>query len=326
MKNKLICFIMTVFALFVLSSAVYADEEIKLKINGEELATDVPPLIINGRTMVPVRAIFEGVGADVGYDDVSKTITGVKGNTTVTMQINGATAFIDEVEYPLESSPVIVDGRTLAPARFVAESFGCEVEWDSENRIVIITSESMQLTEETTVTETTTEATTQTTTEKTTETTTQTTTNQTTTQEVSISAPLLNKVRNDLSLAVNGYSIGNAKNAARLKVAYLENTVKPVWLNLVKNDTDKKFYNAAATAYRRYIDYALGIDYYYTTWPYNKYDETDRDCRNCKKAIVDNMNTILSSKDLEEIKKCCEEMKKSYDSFKNRMIILKGNS
>lgn len=71
--------------LMLLCSSVYAAEEISLEINGEAVETEVPPQIIDGRTMVPVRAIFELVGAEVSWDGDTKTVTGTKDGTTVIM-------------------------------------------------------------------------------------------------------------------------------------------------------------------------------------------------------------------------------------------------
>ena len=69
-------------------SAVYGGEKsISLQINGSEISAEVPPTVIDGRTMVPVRAIFEAVGANIDFDAETKTITAKKGDTTVNMTV-----------------------------------------------------------------------------------------------------------------------------------------------------------------------------------------------------------------------------------------------
>ena len=61
-------------------SAVYGGEKsISLQINGSEISAEVPPTVIDGRTMVPVRAIFEAVGANIDFNAETKTITAKKG-------------------------------------------------------------------------------------------------------------------------------------------------------------------------------------------------------------------------------------------------------
>ena len=69
-------------------------------------------------------SIFEACGAKVNWDANTKTITGEKGNTTVVMQIDSNMLFINEKVTEMDATPVIIDGITLAPARYVAESFG----------------------------------------------------------------------------------------------------------------------------------------------------------------------------------------------------------
>ena len=170
--KKVLCVLMSAGMLFSGVSVVYGEESnISLQINGSEISAEVPPTIIDGRTMVPVRAIFEAVGANIEFDAETKTITAKNGDTTVSMTVGANTVTVNDKEVQLDAPAVIVSGRTLAPARFVAETFGYDVQWDAENKIVKITGEESS-TE--TTTETTTEATTETNTKV--ETTTETTT------------------------------------------------------------------------------------------------------------------------------------------------------
>lgn len=131
----LIC-VLTLTTLFAVS--VSANENISVWMNGDFLDFDVPPQVINGRTMVPVRTIFENLGAKVSWNNDTQTITSTKGAKTVVMQINNYTMKINGYEVLMDTPPQIVDGRTLVPARAVAESFGNKVTWSSENSTVII--------------------------------------------------------------------------------------------------------------------------------------------------------------------------------------------
>ena len=120
--------------------------EIKLTIgkaeittNGEAKALDVPAQIIDSRTMVPLRAIFEALGASVEWDDATKTVTSVKGDTTVKLTIGKAAITVNGADKALDVPAQIVDSRTLVPVRAIAESFGCEVGWDDATKTVTIT-------------------------------------------------------------------------------------------------------------------------------------------------------------------------------------------
>lgn len=112
---------------------------IQVKLNGTYLNMDVPPTIIDGRTLVPLRAIFEALNADVVWDNNTKTVTGSKGSTTVVLKINSKTAQVNGKNTLLDVPATIVDGRTMVPARFIAESLGQKVGWAENLRTVLIT-------------------------------------------------------------------------------------------------------------------------------------------------------------------------------------------
>lgn len=161
MKKFLFLF---VIVLSLSAVCAWADDEIKININNTAIESDVPPQIIDGRTMVPVRAIFEGVGANVEWNAEDRKITGILGPVNVVMTIDSTTAYVNGSPVEMDCLPVIIDGITLAPARYVAESFGCQVEWNGESREVNISTPVVQLGETATQTEITTEKATETTT------------------------------------------------------------------------------------------------------------------------------------------------------------------
>ena len=115
-----------------------SDDTIKVIVNDKPVEFDVAPTIINDRTMVPLRAIFEALGADVDWDDATKTITAVKDDTTIKMQIGNDKMTKNGTESTLDSAPVIIDSRTLVPVRAIAESFGSDVSWEAETKTVIV--------------------------------------------------------------------------------------------------------------------------------------------------------------------------------------------
>jgi len=139
MKKLKILFM--VFALtFALSLTVSAQGDISVYVDGEEVIFDVNPQIIDGRTMVPMRGIFEKLGASVEWVSDTKTIVGTKNEKTVVMQVDDKMLVKDNKVSSLDVAPVIIDGRTLVPVRAVAESLDVSVAWDDINKSVLITS------------------------------------------------------------------------------------------------------------------------------------------------------------------------------------------
>lgn len=99
---------------------------------------DQEPLIIDGRTMVPMRYIFETLGATVTWDQASRSVTGSNGTHTVMLTIDQQTALIDGAPLELDVPAQIVNDRTMVPLRVVAEGLGVEVEWHPEEQMVNI--------------------------------------------------------------------------------------------------------------------------------------------------------------------------------------------
>ena len=121
--KKIIPVILIVFSLI---SNVFA---IELYVDTNKIESDTPPTIIDGRTLVPVRAIFEAIGATVDWDAATSTATGIKGDTTVIIQIDNNTAYVNGEAKTLDVPAQLINGRTMVPARFVSESIGCDVTW-----------------------------------------------------------------------------------------------------------------------------------------------------------------------------------------------------
>ena len=116
-----------------------ANRPISLTLNGRPLATEVAPVIRNGRTLVPFRVIFEALGAQVDWDERTNTVAGYYGPSFVLLQPGSPRAWLTGVETSLDVAPVIIQGRTLVPLRFVAESLGAQVEWVDATHTVAIT-------------------------------------------------------------------------------------------------------------------------------------------------------------------------------------------
>lgn len=119
------------------------EKEIKVVLNGEDIEFDQPPIMISDRVMVPIRSIFEAMGYTVEWNASTQTAEAIKSNGNITVQINNNIIeySINGVSgiYECDVVPQIVSQRIVVPVRAVAESAGCDVQWDEENTTVIIT-------------------------------------------------------------------------------------------------------------------------------------------------------------------------------------------
>lgn len=111
---------------------------ISVFVNDEKVNFDVNPMLINNRTMVPVRAIFESLGATVTWDDATQTAKGVLDGVIVEITIGSPRLLKNGKPVELDSPAVIVSGRTLVPVRAIAESYDCDVTWYGETQVVEI--------------------------------------------------------------------------------------------------------------------------------------------------------------------------------------------
>lgn len=113
--------------------------QIQLVVNGTPVVTDVPPVVENDRTLVPIRALSETLGFEVDWDDANRAVTLAKGEQVIVLYIGRADTLVNGQPKPIDVPPVIRENRTLIPVRFVAENLGLEVSWDPSSRIVGIT-------------------------------------------------------------------------------------------------------------------------------------------------------------------------------------------
>ncbi len=112
---------------------------ITIFVDDNEIELDVPPDARDGRTMVPIRAVAEALGADVEWVQDTQQVNMTRAGVTVTMTLNSTTATIDGNPVEMDVAPYANNGRTLIPARYVAEFFGQKVDWDNTYRQVRIT-------------------------------------------------------------------------------------------------------------------------------------------------------------------------------------------
>lgn len=138
MKNKVVGLILSVMMLSILCMPVQAEEPPIVLLDGQVLTFEVPPIIENGRVLVPMAAIFQAMGAVVSWDSSTGTATAVKDGITVQLTIGSAISTINGEAKTLDVPAQIVNERTLAPLSFVGQAFGASVSWNPDSRTVSI--------------------------------------------------------------------------------------------------------------------------------------------------------------------------------------------
>jgi outer membrane protein assembly factor BamB len=109
------------------------------EVNGELFTMDVPACIRNGSTLVPLRFIAEVFGATIDYEQETRKITYTLYSTHIVLWVGKSEAQVNGVSVTLSQVPVVIDGRTVVPVRFISENLGAKVEWDGSARKVYIT-------------------------------------------------------------------------------------------------------------------------------------------------------------------------------------------
>jgi len=137
MLKKIIIF--TILALMCWLPS-FADDTIRIEIDGKPLVLEVAPQIENGRTLVPFKAIFEALGLKIDWLSEQRIATAYNADMNVSVKIKAAYGNINGELIALEAPGKIVNGRTLVPLKFVSEAFGSEVAWDPVARLVSIKS------------------------------------------------------------------------------------------------------------------------------------------------------------------------------------------
>lgn len=137
---KKILGIMICLIFIFLDNGVIADEpDIRVFYNNDEVIFDAKPIIENGRTLVPMRKIFEVIGAKVTWDGKTDTAYGTKDNIEISITIDNNIMTIGDESIILDATPRLIEQRTMIPLRAVSEAFGSEVNWDESDKIVNIT-------------------------------------------------------------------------------------------------------------------------------------------------------------------------------------------
>ncbi|GAA0134719.1 hypothetical protein YSY43_15590 [Paenibacillus sp. YSY-4.3] len=113
-------------------------QEIKVIINGEIQQYDRPPVLEHGRVLVPLRGIFETLGAKVNWNQKEGKVTASKGDKTIELNIGSKKAKINEELHDLDVAAKTINNRTMVPLRFIGEALGEDVRWEQATRTVYI--------------------------------------------------------------------------------------------------------------------------------------------------------------------------------------------
>lgn len=115
-------------------------QNITVTIDDLELQTDQAPVIYNGRTLVPLRSIFEALGAEVSWYQSTGSIYCYRNDASLSLTVNDHYAYINGQQVYIDQPPIIINSRTVVPVRVVGEALGATVVWDDATRSVTITS------------------------------------------------------------------------------------------------------------------------------------------------------------------------------------------
>ncbi|WP_422486032.1 copper amine oxidase N-terminal domain-containing protein [Gudongella sp. DL1XJH-153] len=155
--KKLIATVLSILIVMILPTSVQAQtipsespfdgidytrsEAIRVVIDGEDLQFDVAPRISGGRTLVPMRAIFEEFGLEVSWNEEERTVTGEGEGLVVRFEIDSNQATVNGLVHTLDAPATIIDGRTMVPLRFLSEALGYNVVWIADSQLILLSRE-----------------------------------------------------------------------------------------------------------------------------------------------------------------------------------------
>ncbi len=135
---KSLCVILLVFMTMATAKAEAAFQGIMVYIHTDLQSYDQAPVIENNRTLVPMRGIFESLGASVRWEGSTKTIKATKDNRVIELTIGEREVKINGATQLLDVPPKMINNRTMVPLRFIGEALGYEVKWEQSIKTVFI--------------------------------------------------------------------------------------------------------------------------------------------------------------------------------------------
>ncbi|MEN6325392.1 MAG: stalk domain-containing protein [Syntrophomonas sp.] len=134
--KRLLTVLLTISILIIMPGTVMASP--KVIFNGDKLSFDSPPVIENGRILVPLSTIFKALGATIYWDEDTQTVTAIKGINTIMLTIGDSTAIKNGISVDLDVPAKIINGRTFVPLGFVSVAMGCKIAWSNSTQTVVI--------------------------------------------------------------------------------------------------------------------------------------------------------------------------------------------
>ncbi len=138
MLRKRFCGFCVLVLVGLLFSASPTLAQASIYLDGQELA-GASPVMVGGRTMVPMRVLFEALGANVQYFSAEKIVLAQKNGVKVSLQANNQRVSINDVVQYLDVSPQVYQGKLYVPLRFVTEALGGNARWDATSQTVFVT-------------------------------------------------------------------------------------------------------------------------------------------------------------------------------------------
>jgi hypothetical protein len=142
MKRKLSLALVLVMllAFMPLAGGVFAQDDIRIEIDGEMLELDVAPIVESGRVLLPIAHMLRALGAEVTWNAADRTVTIQQNDISILLEIDDQIAIVNGNAVMMDVPARILNSRTIVPLRFVAENLEAEVVWNEEHRIVHVTS------------------------------------------------------------------------------------------------------------------------------------------------------------------------------------------
>lgn len=144
-KAGIVVFFLLLFTIII--TGFVRAEGLNLVINDRPIKPDVPPEIVNGRTLVPIRVISETLGAGVEWDGENRVVNITYYENNIILKIDSVDARVNNTNVKMDVPAQIINKRTMVPLRFVGEALGAKVDWIQETRTVIVKKESIKVTD-----------------------------------------------------------------------------------------------------------------------------------------------------------------------------------
>ncbi|MBY9081704.1 N-acetylmuramoyl-L-alanine amidase [Paenibacillus sp. HN-1] len=141
MKRLSFMLLVLLFVLVMPEQGQAASGNNKIFLDGKEITAgqSVPVENVNGTIMVPLRMIAENLGYKVDWNQTSKLVTIVQGDTTIKLTVGQSSAAVNDKTVTLTQAPILRSDTSLVPIRFISEQFGLQVAWDNTAKTVTIT-------------------------------------------------------------------------------------------------------------------------------------------------------------------------------------------